>query len=43
MKQHSLSVKAWLAVALLFPVALLNCLDRQIFSTMKMSIAIALL
>ena len=27
----------WLAVALLFPVALLNYLDRQIFSTMKMS------
>ena len=28
---------AWLAVALLFPVALLNYLDRQIFSTMKLS------
>ncbi len=28
---------AWLAVALLLPVALLNYLDRQIFSTMKMS------
>lgn len=37
MKQNSLSVNAWLAVALLFPVALLNYLDRQIFSTMKMS------
>ncbi len=29
---------AWLAVALLWPVALLNYLDRQIFSTMKQSI-----
>ena len=29
---------AWLAVALLWPVALLNYLDRQIFSTMKKSI-----
>lgn len=31
-------LQAWLAVALLFPVALLNYLDRQIFSTMKASI-----
>ncbi len=37
MKQYSISVNAWLAVVLLFPVALLNYLDRQIFSTMKMS------
>ena len=29
--------QAWLAVALLFPVALLNYLDRQIFATMKLS------
>ena len=29
---------AWLTVALLFPVALLNYLDRQIFSTMEKSI-----
>lgn len=31
------SLYAWLVVALLFPVALLNYLDRQIFSTMKKS------
>ena len=38
MKQNAQYVfRAWLAVALLFPVALLNYLDRQIFSTMKMS------
>jgi len=38
MKQNVQYVfRAWLAVALLFPVALLNYLDRQIFSTMKMS------
>ncbi len=30
--------RAWLTVALLFPVALLNYLDRQIFSTMEKSI-----
>ncbi len=30
--------QAWLTVLLLWPVALLNYLDRQIFSTMKMSI-----
>lgn len=30
--------RAWLVVGLLFPVALLNYLDRQIFSTMKTSI-----
>jgi len=29
--------RAWLVVILLFPVALLNYLDRQIFSTMKFS------
>lgn len=29
---------AWMAVALLWPVALLNYLDRQLFSTMKKSI-----
>ena len=34
----SLSGQAWLAVALLFPVALLNYLDRQIFSTLEKSI-----
>lgn len=39
MKQKVLSgFYAWTAVALLFPVALLNYLDRQIFSTMKKSI-----
>lgn len=39
MKQKVLSeYYAWTAVALLFPVALLNYLDRQIFSTMKKSI-----
>ena len=38
MKQNAQYVfRAWLAVALLFPVALLNYLDRQIFSTMKLS------
>ena len=38
MKQKAFTMfNAWLAVALLFPVALLNYLDRQIFSTMKMS------
>ena len=31
------SDQAWTVVALLFPVALLNYLDRQIFSTMKKS------
>ncbi len=30
--------QAWQAVALLFPVALLNYLDRQIFATMKQSV-----
>lgn len=30
--------QAWLAVALLFPVALLNYLDRQIFAVMKQSV-----
>jgi MFS family permease len=29
---------AWLTVALLFPAARLNHLDRQMFSTMKLSI-----
>lgn len=38
MSQYSRpSLYAWLVVALLFPVALLNYLDRQIFSTMKKS------
>jgi len=38
MRKTYLSVsRAWLIVALLFPVALLNYLDRQIFSTMKLS------
>ena len=38
MRKTYLSVsRAWLTVALLFPVALLNYLDRQIFSTMKLS------
>src|SRR5437899_13095158 len=31
------SIYAWAVVALLFPVAILNYLDRQIFSTMKKS------
>src|SRR4051812_28467804 len=30
--------QAWLTVLLLWPVAMLNYLDRQIFSTMKTSI-----
>lgn len=34
----SLPQKAWLAVALLWPVALLNYLDRQLLATMKRSI-----
>jgi MFS family permease len=38
MQKESSMFQAWLAVALLFPVALLNYLDRQIFSTMKLSI-----
>src|SRR5436190_5311627 len=37
-KASSPSRYAWAVVALLFPVALLNYLDRQIFSTMKKSI-----
>jgi MFS family permease len=36
------SLYAWAVVALLFPVALLNYLDRQIFSTMKKSMMAAL-
>ncbi len=36
--QSSPQRTAWLAVLLLWPVALLNYLDRQIFSTMKKSI-----
>lgn len=32
------SGRAWLVVGLLFPVALLNYLDRQIFATMKASV-----
>ncbi len=35
----SISRQAWLAVFLLFPVALLNYLDRQMLGTMKMSMA----
>ena len=39
MRKTYLSVsRAWLTVALLFPVALLNYLDRQIFATMKLSV-----
>jgi len=39
MRQASrLVFQSWLAVGLLFPVALLNYLDRQIFSTMKASV-----
>ena len=38
MKAPALSRTAWLTVALLWPVAMLNYLDRQIFSTMKQSI-----
>ena len=38
MRQNAVSsFNAWLPVALLFPVAMLNYLDRQIFSTMKTS------
>src|SRR5882757_1833658 len=33
-----LAPKAWLVVALLWPVALLNYLDRQLLATMKRSI-----
>ncbi|MGC4017461.1 MAG: MFS transporter [Luteolibacter sp.] len=35
---NSVSRQAWITVAMLWPVALLNYLDRQIFSTMKESI-----
>ena len=35
---NSLAPKAWLVVALLWPVALLNYLDRQMLATMGMSI-----
>jgi len=38
MNSPTLSRTAWLTVALLWPVAMLNYLDRQIFSTMKQSI-----
>ena len=34
----SLARKAWLVVALLFPVALLNYLDRQMIAAMKVSV-----
>src|SRR5271163_660879 len=34
----SLAPKAWLVVGLLWPVALLNYLDRQLLATMKKSI-----
>lgn len=32
-------IRAWLVVALLFPVALLNYLDRQMLATMRLSLA----
>jgi MFS family permease len=35
---NSLVPKAWLVVALLWPVAMLNYLDRQLLATMKRSI-----
>jgi MFS transporter, Spinster family, sphingosine-1-phosphate transporter len=35
---HSLRSTAWLIVALLFPVALLNYLDRQMIASMKASV-----
>ena len=38
MNSPTLSRTAWLTVARLWPVAMLNYLDRQIFSTMKQSI-----
>ena len=31
--------RAWLVVALLFPVALLNYLDRQMLATMRLSLS----
>jgi MFS transporter, Spinster family, sphingosine-1-phosphate transporter len=37
MNARSLTQQAWLAVLLLFPVALLNYLDRQMLATMKSS------
>ena len=36
---NSISRKAWLVVALLWPVAMLNYLDRQMLATMGLSIA----
>jgi len=36
--RRSLSRTAWMVVALLFPVALLNYLDRQMIASMKMSV-----
>ena len=36
--QHSSSRTAWMIVALLFPVALLNYLDRQMIASMKVSV-----
>jgi MFS family permease len=38
MKQPSLTSYAWLVVALLWPVALLNYLDRQMLAAMKFSV-----
>jgi MFS family permease len=38
MKQPSLTSYAWLVVALLWPVALLNYLDRQMLAAMKTSV-----
>lgn len=37
-RQSSLSSRAWLVVALLVPVALLNYLDRQMLASMKFSV-----
>src|SRR5437773_7493656 len=37
-RMNILAPKAWLVVALLWPVALLNYLDRQMLATMKLSI-----
>ena len=34
------NINAWLVVALLFPVALLNYLDRQMLATMGLSIKV---
>src|SRR5256885_9361923 len=36
--QHSISSYAWAVVALLWPVALLNYLDRQMLASIKFSV-----